>query len=86
MCGRSHPVVGHYCCCNAGAVLLCGRRFGAAEGGSGNELQQVAQELQAREDQPVQTVFLRAGHQVQLELVPRRWEGRGLLGCHLRAL
>lgn len=54
--------------------------------GSGGELQQVAQELAPHEDQPVQTVFLRAGQQVQLELVPRRWEGRGLLGCHLRPL
>lgn len=61
-------------------------RFGEAVGGSGNELQQVAQELQKHENQAVQTIFLRAGQQVQLELVPRRWEGRGLLGCHLRPL
>lgn len=55
-------------------------------GGSGNEFQQVAQELQQHENQSVQTVFLRAGQQVQLDLLPRRWEGRGLLGCHLRPL
>ena len=61
-------------------------RFGAAVGGTGGELQQVAAELSAHENQSVQTVFLRAGQQVQLELVPRRWEGRGLLGCHLRPL
>jgi len=61
-------------------------RFGAAVAGTGGELQLVAQELQQHENQAVETVFLRAGQQVQLELVPRRWEGRGLLGCHLRPL
>jgi 26S proteasome non-ATPase regulatory subunit 9 len=49
-------------------------------------LQQVAAELQQHENQPVRTVFLRAGQQVQLELVPQKWGGRGLLGCHLRLL
>lgn len=66
-------------------LLLC-VRFGAAIAGSGSELQQVSQELQAHEGQAVQVVFLRAGQAVQLQLVPRRWEGRGLLGCHLRPL
>eukprot|EP00775_Hariotina_reticulata_P004864 gene4864-5109_t len=63
---------------------LC--RFGSAVAGSGEELQQVAQELQAHEGQQVPVVFLRHGQQVDLQLVPRRWEGRGLLGCHLRPL
>lgn len=63
---------------------LC--RFGAAVAGSGNELQQVAQELQAHEDKAVQVVFLRAGQAVQMQLVPQKWAGRGLLGCHLRPL
>lgn len=63
---------------------LC--RFGAAVAGGGDELQRVAQELAAHEGQPVQTVFLRAGQQVELTLTPQRWSGRGLLGCHLRPL
>jgi hypothetical protein len=67
-----------------GAACVC--RFGAAVAGSGGELQQVAQELQSHENQAVGTVFLRAGQQVALTLVPRQWGGRGLLGCHLRPL
>ncbi|KAF6259949.1 hypothetical protein COO60DRAFT_1294635 [Scenedesmus sp. NREL 46B-D3] len=63
---------------------LC--RFGAAVAGSGSELQQVAQELQGHEDQEVPVVFLRAGQAVQMQLTPRKWAGRGLLGCHLRPL
>uniref|UniRef100_A0A383VU54 Nas2 N-terminal domain-containing protein n=1 Tax=Tetradesmus obliquus TaxID=3088 RepID=A0A383VU54_TETOB len=63
---------------------LC--RFGAAMAGSGSELQQVAQELQAHENKAVQVVFLRAGQAVQMQLVPQKWAGRGLLGCHLRPL
>jgi 26S proteasome non-ATPase regulatory subunit 9 len=67
-------------------LLLVCRRFGAAAAGGGDELQRVAQELAAHEGQPVQTVFLRAGQQVELTLTPQRWSGRGLLGCHLRPL
>jgi 26S proteasome non-ATPase regulatory subunit 9 len=69
---------------SANDVLCC--RFGAAVAGSGSELQQVAQELQAHENQQVPVVFLRAGQAVQMQLVPRKWAGRGLLGCHLRPL
>jgi 26S proteasome non-ATPase regulatory subunit 9 len=49
-------------------------------------LQQVAAELAAREGQEVEAVLLRQGQQVVLRLVPQRWAGRGLLGCHLRPL
>jgi 26S proteasome non-ATPase regulatory subunit 9 len=66
--------------------VLYACRFGAAVAGSGSELQQVAQELQAHEDKEVAVVFLRAGQAVQMQLTPRKWAGRGLLGCHLRPL
>lgn len=54
--------------------------------GTGEELQQVAQELQANEGQLVAVTFMRQGQLVDLQLIPRIWEGRGLLGCHLRPL
>jgi len=68
------------------ALLCCTGRFGSAVADTGEELQQVAQQLQAHEGQLVPVTFLRQGRRVELQLVPRRWEGRGLLGCHLRTL
>lgn len=72
--------------------LLC--RFGdvvapalasGSTGGSGQELlQQVAATLQASEGTAVEAVVLRHGHPLTLRLVPQRWAGRGLLGCHLQ--
>eukprot|EP00850_Spirogloea_muscicola_P000311 SM000001S04713 [mRNA] locus=s1:1802815:1804233:+ [translate_table: standard] len=40
----------------------------------------VARELQRCEDQLVQIVVLRRGELTQLQVTPRRWAGRGLLG------
>ncbi|KAI8476042.1 MAG: hypothetical protein J3K34DRAFT_5325 [Monoraphidium minutum] len=68
---------------------LC--RFGAVTPappgqGGGDELARVAAALQAAEGRGVEVVFLRHGAPVALALTPRRWAGRGLLGCHLRPL
>eukprot|EP00887_Chlorella_sp_A99_P004437 scaffold30.g4437.t1 len=61
--------------------------FGAAAAASAPApLQAVAAELQANVGRSVRAVFLRAGEPVQLELTPRQWGGRGLLGCHLSPL
>ena len=49
-------------------------------------LQAVAAALQAHEGQAVEAVVLRQGAQLSLQLTPRQWDGRGLLGCHLRPL
>lgn len=49
-------------------------------------LERVAAALAASENRPCACVVLRAGRRVALELTPRRWAGRGLLGCHLRPL
>lgn len=49
-------------------------------------LPQVAAALQANKGRQVEAVVLRQGRVVQLQLVPREWPGRGLLGCHLRPL
>jgi 26S proteasome non-ATPase regulatory subunit 9 len=69
-------------------------RFGSTQsssssgssGGVSAVLQAVAAELQAHEGRPVSTAWLRAGQQLELQLTPQRWDGRGLLGCHLRPL
>jgi 26S proteasome non-ATPase regulatory subunit 9 len=65
---------------------LC--RFGDVSMGPqpGDELTRVAAALQAHEGAAVEVVFLRHGAPVALSLTPRRWAGRGLLGCHLRPL
>jgi len=52
----------------------------------GDELQRVARALQQHEGAAVEVVFLRQGQPVTMQLTPRQWAGRGLLGCHLRPL
>ena len=49
-------------------------------------LPSVAAALQANRGREVETVLLRHGRAISLQLVPREWAGRGLLGCHLRPL
>jgi 26S proteasome non-ATPase regulatory subunit 9 len=53
---------------------------------SAGELSQVAAVLQANENRPVAVVVQRQGVLRELSVTPRAWEGRGLLGCHMRAL
>lgn len=57
-----------------------------AEADSGALLRRVAGVLQGSEGRAVGALVLRQGLPVQLQLVPRAWSGRGLLGCHLRPL
>ncbi|CAI7860527.1 unnamed protein product [Closterium sp. NIES-53] len=52
-------------------------------GGGAELLKQVAAELQGSEGRGVNMTVLRAGNVVELLVTPRRWGGRGLLGCHL---
>jgi 26S proteasome non-ATPase regulatory subunit 9 len=52
----------------------------------GDELARVARALQQHENSAVEVVFLRQGQPVSMQLTPRQWAGRGLLGCHLRPL
>lgn len=46
----------------------------------------VAGVLAASEGSPVEALLLRQGAAVALTLTPRKWAGRGLLGCHLKPL
>lgn len=63
---------------------LC--RFGGVTRQTPGALAAMAAALQASEGRAVETVVLRHGAPLVLALTPRRWDGRGLLGCHLRPL
>ena len=44
----------------------------------------VAARLAACENVPVPALVIRRGARVEVQVTPRRWGGRGLLGCHMR--
>ena len=54
--------------------------------GETNGMQRVAAAIGENENRVVDVVVLRQGQHLTLSLTPRKWEGRGLLGCHLRPL
>lgn len=60
--------------------------FAGVTGSTPDTLQAVAAALQAHEGRAVEAVVLRHGAPLVLQLTPRQWGGRGLLGCHLRPL
>ena len=62
----------------AGNVTVCSGEAGG--------LQRVAAAIGENENRAVSVVVLRQGEHLTLSLTPRKWEGRGLLGCHLRPL
>lgn len=61
--------------------------FGALQYGRGG-LPEIGATVRAREGQAVQVHVHREGSTapVQLMLIPRRWSGQGLLGCHITAI
>lgn len=58
-------------------------RFGEADWLNHEKLGRVARVVAASEGRSVPVIVVREGAVVRLALTPRRWEGRGLLGCHL---
>ena len=52
--------------------------------GSGDPLPKVAAALAANENRPVSALVLRRGAKTEVSVTPKRWAGRGLLGCHMR--
>jgi len=60
-------------------------RFGSVDGNE-NFLARLAREVQANEGIGIPVIVLRRGERVHLTVTPRRWPGRGLLGCHLQPL
>lgn len=60
--------------------------FANITGQTQNTLPAVAAALQAYQNKEVVARVLRRGNMVELKLTPHTWDGRGLLGCHLRPL
>ena len=55
-------------------------------GGAAAALAALGPQVAASEGRALAVQVLRRGELVALSLTPRRWAGRGLLGCHLRPL
>lgn len=68
------------------SLLLQMCSFAGVTKQTANTLQAVAAALAAHEGRPVEAVVLRQGAALALQVTPRQWGGRGLLGCHLRPL
>mgnify|MGYP006147495201 FL=1 len=62
-------------------ILMFGDVTGPHEAGT---LPRVAATLAQREGHPVAVWVSRGGSDVRLDVTPKKWEGRGLLGCHMR--
>ncbi|KXZ50436.1 hypothetical protein GPECTOR_16g610 [Gonium pectorale] len=69
-----------------GGASASGSTAATAAAGEGGVLQRVAATLASSEGRAVPTTVLRRGAPLFLSLVPQRWAGRGLLGCHLQPL
>uniref|UniRef100_A0A0D9XDT5 Nas2 N-terminal domain-containing protein n=1 Tax=Leersia perrieri TaxID=77586 RepID=A0A0D9XDT5_9ORYZ len=60
-------------------------KFGNVE--AGDRLQErLVSEACSNEDCQVSLVIIRQGSSLNLTVTPRKWHGRGLLGCHFRIL
>ncbi|EER98910.1 hypothetical protein BDA96_02G214700 [Sorghum bicolor] len=60
-------------------------KFGNVE--AGDQLQErLVSEALSNEDSHVSLVIIRQGSAMNLTITPRKWHGRGLLGCHFRML
>lgn len=60
-------------------------KFGSVE--AGDRLQgRLVSEALSNEDSQVSLVIIRQGSPMNLTVTPRKWHGRGLLGCHFRIL
>ncbi|XP_062193765.1 uncharacterized protein LOC133897167 [Phragmites australis] len=60
-------------------------KFGNVE--AGDRLQErLVSEALSNEDSQVSLVIIRQGSAMDITVTPRKWHGRGLLGCHFRIL
>jgi len=69
-----------------GDALLSLGDVRCASGGASAALAALGPQVAAAEGRALAVAVLRRGERVALTLTPRRWAGRGLLGCHLRPL
>jgi len=60
-------------------------KFGSVDGGE-NLVSRLAREGQTNQGSAIPVIVMRRGVQVNLNVTPRPWSGRGLLGCHFRWL
>ena len=61
-------------------------RFGTVHAGNHDQLRSLARLTQRSEGGSIDLIVRRAAEPVSLTLVPQRWSGPGLLGCHLTPL
>ncbi|XP_075882003.1 26S proteasome non-ATPase regulatory subunit 9 [Nelusetta ayraudi] len=57
--------------------------FGSVNAGNFQNLQNIASVVQHSEGKPLHIVIMRAGQMTHISLTPKRWSGRGLLGCNI---
>lgn len=60
-------------------------KFGSVDGGE-SLASRLAREGQTNQGSAVSVIVMRRGVQVHLNVTPRPWSGRGLLGCHFQWL
>ena len=60
-------------------------KFGTVEAGD-NLLERLATEGRTNQGHAIPVVIMRQGATINLNVTPRTWQGRGLLGCHFRIL
>jgi 26S proteasome non-ATPase regulatory subunit 9 len=73
----------------AAAGLLVGDlllRFGNLDAGNHDQLRALARVTQRSVGDAITVVVQRDAARLSLQLLPRRWSGQGLLGCHLKPL
>ncbi|XP_034284670.1 26S proteasome non-ATPase regulatory subunit 9 [Pantherophis guttatus] len=57
--------------------------FGSVNSQNFQSLQNIATVVQHSEDKPLRVTVIRRGEKVHLGLTPKRWSGKGLLGCNI---
>ncbi|XP_022731803.1 26S proteasome non-ATPase regulatory subunit 9-like isoform X2 [Durio zibethinus] len=60
-------------------------KFGNVTAGD-NLPQRLASEAQVNQGHPIPVRIMRQGALINLMVIPRTWQGRGLLGCHFRIM
>ncbi|XP_026542627.1 26S proteasome non-ATPase regulatory subunit 9 [Notechis scutatus] len=57
--------------------------FGSLNSQNFQSLQNIAVVVQHSEDKPLRVTVIRRGEKIHLGLTPKRWSGKGLLGCNI---
>ncbi|XP_061758221.1 26S proteasome non-ATPase regulatory subunit 9 [Nerophis ophidion] len=57
--------------------------FGSVNTGNFQSVYNIASVVQHSEGKPLRVTVIRGGQKAHISLTPRRWSGRGLLGCNI---